>query len=145
MKLLNRTLPGRCGVRKECLCTDETDWIETPTRVNKQMKCFWARDWSAEKLAEFCDETIEPHFARACAITCGNPTCADHESTHSIHLWGDTISTSCRQISNVNTTEYMNYMCPEKDYTKMYTHMNCVLLPVKVFLLFQVKFHLQHP
>eukprot|EP00588_Corethron_pennatum_P015994 CAMPEP_0194302476 /NCGR_PEP_ID=MMETSP0171-20130528/264_1 /TAXON_ID=218684 /ORGANISM="Corethron pennatum, Strain L29A3" /LENGTH=211 /DNA_ID=CAMNT_0039052901 /DNA_START=884 /DNA_END=1515 /DNA_ORIENTATION=- len=122
--------PKTCGVRKECLCTDSTGTIETPSRFHPKRECSWARDWSAKKLEDFCDESKEPHFARACAITCGISTCAGHESTHSIYLYGNqtkrAISTSCRQIKNSNSTEYMDFMCPQMDYTKnVYTYELC--------------------
>merc|ERR1711957_1152954 len=80
---VNYMCPKACGNRLECFCTDSTDMIPTPNRANVERQCHWAENWSADKLAEFCDESIEPYFARACAVTCKNPRCVEHDSTYS--------------------------------------------------------------
>eukprot|EP00588_Corethron_pennatum_P030481 CAMPEP_0194314086 /NCGR_PEP_ID=MMETSP0171-20130528/10904_1 /TAXON_ID=218684 /ORGANISM="Corethron pennatum, Strain L29A3" /LENGTH=176 /DNA_ID=CAMNT_0039069321 /DNA_START=113 /DNA_END=643 /DNA_ORIENTATION=- len=123
---VNYMCPKACGNRIECSCTDSTDMIPTPSGPVPERKCSWARDYSADKLAEFCDEEIEPYFARACAITCKNPRCVEHDSTYSIELFGNVVSTTCRQILDSRQfsalgkdEEYVKIMCGAKDYRKM--------------------------
>jgi len=112
--------PKACGVRTECLCTDSMEMVPTPSRNNTERSCFWARNYSTEKLAKFCDERIEPHFARACARTCQHEACAKHDTTYSLLLYGDVISTSCQQIAFYpQGSDYINFMCGAMDYRKM--------------------------
>jgi len=130
---VNYMCPKACGNRIECFCTDSTDMIRTLNRSNKERQCSWARYWSADKLAEFCDKSIEPYFARACAITCKNPRCAEHDSTYSLELFGNVVSTTCRQISEYSQSEplgkdeeYVRLMCGAMDYGKaLFTHELC--------------------
>jgi len=130
---VNYMCPKACGNRTECFCTDSQDMIPTPNRNNTERQCFWAENWGAEKLAEFCDESIEPYFARACPITCKNPRCAEHDSTFSIFLFGNVVSTTCRQIDEFSKSallgkdeEYVKLMCGAKDFVKMlFTHELC--------------------
>merc|ERR1711957_57502 len=130
---VNYMCPKACGNRTECFCTDSTDMIPTPNRANVERQCHWAENWSADKLAEFCDESIEPYFARACAVTCKNPRCVEHDSTYSLELFGNVVSTTCRQIYEYSQfgplgkgEEYVRLMCGAKDYGKMlFTHELC--------------------
>jgi len=130
---VNYMCPKACGNRLECFCTDSTEMIPTPSRTNVERQCHWARAWSADKLAEFCDESIEPYFARACAITCKNPICDEHDSTYSLELFGNVVSTTCRQIDEYSKwgklgkgEEYVRLMCGAKDFGKMlFTHELC--------------------
>jgi len=130
---VNYMCPKACGNRLECFCTDSTDMIPTPNRFHVERQCHWARNWSADKLAEFCDESIEPYFARACAITCKNPRCDEHDSTYSLELFGNVVSTTCRQIDEFSKSgllgkgeEYVRLMCGAKDFGKMlFTHELC--------------------
>merc|ERR1740139_1394715 len=130
---VNYMCPKACGNRTECFCTDSTDMIPTPNRTYEKRHCSWARGWSTDKLAEFCDESIEPYFARACAITCKNPRCVEHDSTYSLELFGNVVSTTCHQISKFSQIaplgkdeEYVRLMCGAKDFRKMlFTHELC--------------------
>jgi len=140
---VNYMCPKACGNRTECFCTDSTDMVPTPNRANVERQCHWARGWSADKLAGFCDESIEPYFARACAITCKNPRCDEHDSTYSLELFGNVVSTTCRQIYEYSKSgllgkgeEYVRLMCGAKDYGKMlFTHELCPMACKDVDLL----------
>merc|ERR1719162_933274 len=107
--------PKACGFRPECFCKDSKGPVNTPGRTQEVRACMDASIYSDTALEFFCDEKLNPEFARSCPVICGNTYCIEEflgsaDSTDTLSIYAGRLATSCSIIS-ASDPLYQEYAC----------------------------------